>query len=172
MSNAPRTIDASGLGGKSPDGLRRIDRMVEQAALVMMPTGFVFILLGWMGASRTPLAFEQIPYLISGGLLGLGLIVGGGLLYVGGWIARSAQLLPKEQPEAGFVRALEGLSLVGGAAAAAPAGAWVRTPSGSMFHLAECSVVTSRDDVVRVTEKQAEKFKACGMCNPREASAA
>ena len=42
--------------------------------------GFGFMLLGWYGASHTPRQIEQLPYLISGGLIGLGLVFVGALL--------------------------------------------------------------------------------------------
>ena len=34
-----------------------------------MPLGVVFVLLAWYGAAHTTRVFEQIPYMISGGLL-------------------------------------------------------------------------------------------------------
>jgi hypothetical protein len=50
--------------------------------------GFVVMLLGWVGAARTAREIEQIPYLISGGLIGLALVVVGGLLLVSTfWVA-------------------------------------------------------------------------------------
>ena len=36
--------------------------------------------MGWWGASHTARQIEQIPYLISGGLIGLGLVMVGALL--------------------------------------------------------------------------------------------
>ena len=42
--------------------------------------GFGFMFLGWWGASHTAREIEQMPYLISGGLIGLGLVVVGALL--------------------------------------------------------------------------------------------
>ena len=42
--------------------------------------GFAFMFLGWYGASRTARGIEQVPYLISGGLIGLGLVFVGALL--------------------------------------------------------------------------------------------
>jgi cytochrome c biogenesis protein CcdA len=42
--------------------------------------GFGVMLLGWYGASHTPRQIEQLPYLISGGLIGLGLVFVGALL--------------------------------------------------------------------------------------------
>ncbi len=44
--------------------------------------GVVAILIAWFGASGTAIVAEQIPYLISGGLLGLGLIIAGAALFV------------------------------------------------------------------------------------------
>ena len=50
--------------------------------------GFNFMLFGWVGASRTHREIEQIPYLISGGLVGLALVFLGGLLLASAlWLA-------------------------------------------------------------------------------------
>ena len=49
-------------------------------ASILLILGFSFMLLGWIGASGTFRQIEQIPYLISGGLVGLALVFLGGLL--------------------------------------------------------------------------------------------
>lgn len=58
---------------------------VAGGALVL--AGIVLVLIGWVGTSRTVLVAGQIPYVVSGGLLGLGLIFLGGFLYFGYWLA-------------------------------------------------------------------------------------
>ena len=59
--------------------------------------GLNFMILGWVGAARTAREIEQIPYLISGGLLGLALVFLGGLLLASAfWMV----LLKKLQDEA------------------------------------------------------------------------
>lgn len=59
--------------------------------------GFVAMVLGWLGAARTAREIEQVPYLISGGLIGLALVVLGGLLLMSTfWVA----ILRKLQREA------------------------------------------------------------------------
>lgn len=63
------------------------DRAQLIAGSVLVCLGVSLVLLGWDGASGTPLVFEQIPYMISGGLLGLGLIVLGGLVYFAYWLS-------------------------------------------------------------------------------------
>jgi hypothetical protein len=57
--------------------------------------GVVAVIVGWVGTSRTVLVAGQIPYVVSGGLLGLGLIFLGGFLYFGHWMA----LLVRESRE-------------------------------------------------------------------------
>src|SRR5438128_2494785 len=49
-------------------------------ALGFFIAGIVLVLLGWYGAAYTNILTEQIPYLISGGLLGLGLIIVAGIM--------------------------------------------------------------------------------------------
>ena len=64
---------------------------------VAVLAGFVVMVLGWVGAARTAREIEQIPYLISGGLIGLALVVLGGLLLMSTfWVA----VLRKLQREA------------------------------------------------------------------------
>lgn len=64
-------------------------------ALVVV--GFLVVVIGWAGASRTVLVAGQIPYLISGGMIGLGLIFLGAFLYFGHWVA----VLVRESRERG-----------------------------------------------------------------------
>lgn len=187
-----------------------IDQVMAVLAVLFIPAGIAAILLGWSGAAHTPFLFEQIPYLISGGLLGVGLLTAGGLLYVGSWVARSAQLqrerdeqlqgvlgalrdeLQRQREQsvasapaaAGFGPATEAAAGVGVAPGgleatsasadaqtteiAGPA-AFVATPSGTMFHRPECSVVAKRsDDELRRVTGQEPGMRPCGICSPLE----
>jgi hypothetical protein len=65
-----------------------VDRYLFIAACVLVPLGLGLVILGWLGAAKTPYQFEQMPYLISGGLLGLALAVLGGLAYFAHWMTR------------------------------------------------------------------------------------
>ncbi|MCW2791249.1 MAG: hypothetical protein JWO76_347, partial [Nocardioides sp.] len=60
------------------------------AGAILLPLGLVVIVLGWYGAANTPYQYDQLSYLVSGGLLGLGLTFVGGFLYFGAWLARIA----------------------------------------------------------------------------------
>lgn len=192
-----------------------IDRVFSLLAVVLLPAGIAAIALGWTGASRTPFLFEQIPYLISGGLLGVGLLTAGGLLYLGSWIARSSQqarerddelravmtdlrddlrrartesaaqasAVPAAAPAAPVASPAPGATAVAAASGsdASPAAAveeapttevptvapFVATPSGTMFHRPDCSVVANRSaaELRRVTGDES-RMRPCGMCAP------
>lgn len=58
------------------------ERLWLIAGMTLPVLGLVAILIGWWGASGTAYPAEQFPYLISGGVLGLGLIVAGAALFV------------------------------------------------------------------------------------------
>jgi hypothetical protein len=62
------------------------DRWLLVGGSVGVALGFVAILIGWYGVAQTPLPFEQTPYVVSGGILGLALVVIGGLLYFSYWL--------------------------------------------------------------------------------------
>jgi hypothetical protein len=147
---------------------------------VLAPLGIIAVLLGWFGASHTPNAFEQVPYLISGGLLGLGFVFLGGFLYFSHWVT----VLVREG-RAQSDRAVEALERIEStltrlsapavpAAAAAPAAApavsvpvdepLYATVSGSMLHRRECPVVASRDNL-RVVAAGTPGFKTCRICH-------
>jgi hypothetical protein len=51
-------------------------------AWLLIGLGALCLLLGWLGASGTPYVEAQIPYVISGGLVGLGLIGLGATLWL------------------------------------------------------------------------------------------
>src|SRR5437899_783537 len=55
---------------------------------VLLPLGFILIVLGWYGAAHTVNVYEQIPYSISGGTLGLGLVFAGGFSYFAYWLTQ------------------------------------------------------------------------------------
>jgi hypothetical protein len=65
-----------------------LDRVLLIAGSVLLPLGALLILLGWFGAAHTSNLYEQVPYAISGGLLGVALVATGGFFYSGYWLTR------------------------------------------------------------------------------------
>ncbi len=67
-------------------------------ASLLLLVGFNFMIFGWVGASRTAREIEQIPYLISGGLIGLGLVIVGALLLASAfWVVLVRKLLEESE---------------------------------------------------------------------------
>ena len=59
--------------------------------MALIVFGFVCILLGWYGAAHSPYLYQEVPYLISGGLLGVALVIGGGVLVHCAWSMRQVE---------------------------------------------------------------------------------
>src|SRR3954447_8101527 len=150
----------------------RLDLWMLVVGGVLMPLGVVLIILGWIGASRTPLPFEQTSYLISGGLLGLGLVIAGGFTYFGYWQTvriRESREQAKDLTDA-MIRLerllASGATLGAGAGERSATGAsFVATPNGSIFHRPDCPVVTGRTDLSAVNPDKT-KLEACRICTP------
>src|SRR3954462_15435757 len=130
------TAAVAGLRTRALGGRR--DQWLLIVGGVLMPLGILLIVLGWVGASRTPLPFEQTSYLISGGILGLGLVIAGGFIYFAYW--QSARIHESRQQAKDLTNAIARLeallgsgagAAVAGGGAAAPGTRFVATPNGS-----------------------------------------
>lgn len=143
---------------------------------VLAPLGLIAVLLGWFGASHTPNSFEQIPYLISGGLLGLGFVFLGGFLYFTHWVTvlvRESRAQSDRTVEA--LARIESLLARQGVAADAPAAAAAvaatgddvlyATPNGTMLHRRDCPVIANRDNAL-VVSRDAPGYTLCRICEP------
>jgi hypothetical protein len=70
---------------------RNVRKWLEWIGMALIVFGFVLILLGWYGAANSPYLYEEIPYVISGGLLGVALVIGGGVLVRSAWSMRQIE---------------------------------------------------------------------------------
>ncbi|MGN6472240.1 MAG: hypothetical protein ACTHK4_01150 [Mycobacteriales bacterium] len=194
-NDVPSTTDTAWLlrGRGRKGGLRRIPTLVREGGLdlrntwqvvagaILLPLGVAVILLGWSGAAHGRVEQQQIPYLISGGLLGLASVVIGGFFFWAHWLYRiydQADLHHQEamRQQAELIRAL--LQLQGGtptpsatAKASAAAGAtptsYVATRSGTTVHRPDCSLIVNRSGQLRtLTAADAAKLKPCRVCDP------
>jgi hypothetical protein len=159
---------------RTRSGQVSLDRWLLVVGGVLMPLGVVLILLGWLGASRTPLVFEQIPYMISGGLLGLALVVGGGFVYFAYWQTMTVRELRRSREDlaAGLLRVQELLaerlsSPETPVAVPVPAQRTelVATANGSMLHRPDCAAVAGRENLRAVTA-ETPGLTPCRICEP------
>jgi hypothetical protein len=158
-----------------------VEQVLATVSAVLLPLGLAVMLLGWYGASHTPYLFEQVPYLISGGILGLGFSVVGGLVYFGSWVARSAaEQRSKSEEMAGVLREIRD-ELRRNAVATAPppvrraapvarngAKPFVATQRGGMLHRPDCAVVAGRTDLKSIGAT-GDGLAPCTLCTPLDA---
>ena len=83
LANLAAAVDGT---GKRPNVDMR--KLLLGLGIALIAAGIIDTLLGWYGAAHSTYLFQEIPYLISGGLLGVCLVIGGGSLFVAGWIVR------------------------------------------------------------------------------------
>ena len=105
---------ADGRGGSS---LLRNERLLLIVASGLMSFGVCVILLGWFGAAHSTLVEEQLPYLISGGVLGLAFALIGAVTFFAHWLTvmiREARVheAARRQDHQELMEALRTLTLV------------------------------------------------------------
>jgi hypothetical protein len=69
-------------GGRWP-----LHRIFFVAGSVAVPLGLASLIVGYVNVARTVFVFDQLAYVASWGLIGLALVIAGGFLYFGYWIA-------------------------------------------------------------------------------------
>jgi hypothetical protein len=147
---------------------------------IIAPLGLALVLIGWYGAAHTPNLYEQIPYMVSGGLFGLGLVFIGSFFYFAHWITELvkegrgqsaamveaiARLEETVRQQAGADRAvLASTNGAGTANAAEAARSLVATSKGTMAHRPDCVVVTGKPGLRAVAAD--ESLEPCKLCDP------
>ncbi|MHB8511646.1 MAG: hypothetical protein ACYDCC_05650 [Actinomycetota bacterium] len=141
-----------------------MDKLLLLGSSILAVLGIALILFGWYGASHTPYVFEQIPYLISGGVLGLAFAVVGALGYFSYWLTRQVQETRRQGEESRVALARLEAALISHNGVASKE-TLVATKRGTMVHLKSCPVVSNRSDL-RVIPSGAEGFEPCKICEP------
>jgi hypothetical protein len=162
-----------GLRAKTSDP-SDISRWLFIAGAVLFPLGVFVVLLGWYGAAHTPYMFEQIPYLISGGLLGVGLVLAGGFLYFGYWLTRLiADNRERSERSTLVLERIEFLLSQNGHAPAPEkvstngASKLVATQKGTLLHRPDCVVVAGKPKL-RTIKAGTAGFELCKLCSQQD----
>ena len=167
---------------RAMSSLRTRTRAADAARVLLFigsiaaPLGLVFVYLGWWGASHTPNQWEQIPYAISGGLFGLGLVFAGGFAYFAYWMTQLVRATRRDTAETRAV--LERIEdLLHGASGSerasvsefvrelVPVQRYVATARGTLYHRPDCPSVLGRKGLKKVDPGNT-KLEPCKICNP------
>jgi hypothetical protein len=171
---AERTSRLRGVSGAGAE------RWFQMAGWVLPPVGVVLVLLGWYGTASTSRVWQQIPYLASGGMLGIAFIFTGGLAYLASWLtklvndsgAQAAAAAAAAERTAMALERIEALleSAVSGTGSAGFSGPrLVATATGSMVHLPDCPMVEGRDNL-RTVAADEPGMRPCLVCQPQLAA--
>ena len=156
---------------------RGMDFYLFIAGAVLVPLGILIVLLGWYGAANTGYLFEQIPYLISGGMLGVAVVVVGSFAYFAYWLTRlyhqqqaqadrTVEVLERLEQRLEDLRFLESGGASGNGRATSTGDVdLVATPSGTMFHRPDCAVVANRPKLRKVKGNE-RNMEPCKLCDP------
>jgi hypothetical protein len=134
--------------------------------------GFILVFLGWNGAASSDRVPSQFPYLISGGLAGLCLVVIGAALIIVETGREDRERLRAEIEE--LRAAIGGIGTAssnGGTPAKRGRGSFVA--GDTTYHLPSCRLLEGRGDLPFVTREDIANrgLVACRVCTPAGAPA-
>ena len=146
---------------------------------ILIALGALLLIAGYLGVSREVIVARQIPYLVSGGLVGVAAITLGSRLLLIEDLRRDAgrlDRLEKAVQELHQVLLYRPDAPAPGTVQASANGAAVPTkltvlPGGESFHLPDCPVVGDKPSGRSVTLETAQRkgLHACPLCQPLHA---
>jgi hypothetical protein len=158
------TPKAATTRGSRAEFVRENARLLIAVGLLVV--GIVFVILGWYGAAHTNILTEQIPYLISGGLLGMALIIVAGVMAASAATERENRDLRSD-----LARAMSGMAPMGsnpdaaGARLAASDGKVLVVPGGRSFHQPGCPIAEGKDASALPLRKAIDEgYVTCKLC--------
>jgi hypothetical protein len=168
---APATSRAPAKAKRSDGAARTFVRSNARvlAAAGLLVAGIIIVLLGWYGAANTNILTEQVPYLISGGLLGMALIIVSAVVGSSASLERENRELRRDLTS---LLSSSGGRFTGGNLAAAPRsgsddGQVYTVPGGRSFHLAGCPIVEGKQaSGMSLQEATEAGHSVCKLCGP------
>lgn len=144
-----------------------LGRLGGQLGVGLCLVGFLVIFLGWNGAGSHNVLMAQFPYLISGGIAGLAVVViGAAMIVVQNQRTDRARL---EEALSRLTAAVErqGTSAGAGAGAVGGLGGYVVAGSTSYHHL-DCQLPEAREEarVVPLEDIRTSGLEPCRVCRP------
>jgi hypothetical protein len=141
---------------------------------VLVALGALALFLGWYGVSGEALTAKQLPYLISGGLTGIALIILAGVFLATEDVRRQLARVNDMERKLDELYALFVEDLTAprpssdGSIAANRALTVVALPSGTSYHRGDCGLVTGKSDAVEVDAAAVRDrgLRPCRVCEP------
>ena len=142
-----------------------------KAGLGLAAVGIIAIAVGWNGAAGQLSVTAQVPYILSGGLIGVAFVIlGGAMLVVQG--AREDRAILEAKLDLLAEAFLEGQGRAAKADAPRDVSGLVVAGSAS-YHVPGCRLVDGREETSYLTPGEARErdLKPCRVCQPDTANA-
>ena len=153
----------------------RWGRLGGQLGILYCVVGLFLVFLGWNGAATYNSVPAQFPYLISGGLAGLCLVVVGAALIIAQShrADRAALQGTLDELRAALERATAATTTGSGSGAGALAGSGAILAGPSAYHRTTCRVIEGQGDLIPMTlaAASASGRSPCRVCAPDTAVA-
>ena len=150
---------------------RRI-RMGRILGLVFITAGFIVIGKAWDGAANNFRVDAQFPYLLSGGFMGLALVITGSVLLILATIRAEREVLTNKFEEMSTLLG-RNLARLGFSSNGSTASKEQVIAGSSTYHRADCRVLEGKPGLTLVSVEQAvaEGLTPCRVCDPPAAPA-
>jgi hypothetical protein len=126
---------------------------------VLLLAGAAALFLGWYGVSGTAVTAKQVPYVVSGGLVGVALVVLAASVFATDDVRRRLQRVDELESRVAELCAL----LLETPTDEAPA-VVLAVPGGSTYHRPECRLVVGKESAEPVIEPG--RLRPCRLCDP------
>jgi hypothetical protein len=145
---------------------QQLGRLGGQLGVGLCLLGFLLVFLGWNGAASRNFVPAQFPYLISGGVAGLCLVVVGvGTIVVQNQRTDRAELQKTLEQ---LIEAVEHAGIARSNGAAASPSSDDLVAGKDSYHRADCRLAQGRAEAEPVTVAEAveRNLEPCRVCNP------
>jgi hypothetical protein len=145
-------------------------RLGGQLGLAFIAVGLLVIGLAWNGAASVDFVSGQVPYLLSGGALGLGLIVLGGAMVIVQNSRHDRSIIEGQLKELNTAISRLANAVGGGGPGAHNGGGGPKVVLGrSSYHRLDCRLAAGKDLPTATIElAEEEGLSPCRICQPDE----
>ncbi len=145
---------------------RRV-RLGKLLGLAFVAIGFIVIAKAWDGAASKLSLPEMFPYLLSGGFLGLGLVITGAMMLFLATLRAERQILSDRYEEMATLLSRNLSRLAVSANGSGASGEQV-VAGATAYHRAGCRVLEGKENLMTIPVEQAvaEGLEACRVCDP------
>ena len=152
--------------------MSKLFRSPTATGVGLVALGFIFVFFGWNGAAGKDTIQQQFPYLLSGGLIGVGLILGGLTVAIVQTLRRESATLAAKLDELADALGRVGEEVgVAVSPTAVPSHGDLVMAGRTTYHRPDCRLIEGRSAAQAMSPEAAASrgLSPCRICNPAAA---